>query len=290
MRYLVLFALMIGSAHAGPRPITFGYNPSENNEVAENNGKRFSKYFKEKLGREIRTFIAGDYTALVEAMRGGQLDFAWMPPFSFVKAESLAGAVPLMKSVYSGRAIIYGGIIVRKDRGFKSIEDLKGKNIAWVDPSSASGHIFPRASLLKNKSIDADKFFGKQIFAGGHDAVVMAVVNGTVDAGATYMVTPEGSEGGWLHYLKEKSDMEKIQVLFVSDPIPSDLVTTTKKFQTKEPELVKKMVEVLAGMHLDPVGKKLLRELYKVDQLTPADTKDYEPVREASRVLKLEKF
>jgi phosphonate transport system substrate-binding protein len=179
---------------------------------------------------------------------------------------------------------------VRKDRGFKSIEDLKGKNIAWVDPSSASGHIFPRASLLKNKSIDADKFFGKQIFAGGHDAVVMAVVNGTVDAGATYMVTPEGSEGGWLHYLKEKSDMEKIQVLFVSDPIPSDLVTTTKKFQTKEPELVKKMVEVLAGMHLDPVGKKLLRELYKVDQLTPADTKDYEPVREASRVLKLEKF
>lgn len=267
--------------------LTFGYNPSENNEVAENNGKRFSAYFKEKLGINVKTFIAADYTSLVEAMRSGKLDFAWMPPFSFVKAEEIAGAVPLMKSVYRGRAVIYSGIIVRRDRKFAGVEDLKGKNIAWVDPSSATGHIFPKASLIKNKKIDPDKFFGKQVFAGGHDAVVLAVLNGTVDAGATYMVTPDGVEGSWYHYLKSKADMEKFRVIFASDPIPSDLVTTTKKMLRDHKPTVDALVKVLGEMAKDPVGGKLLKDLYKVDALIPADTKDYEPVREAARILKV---
>ena len=236
---------------------------------------------------EFKTFVATDYTSLVEAMRSGQLDFAWMPPFSFIKAEAIANAVPLMKSVYLGRAVLYSGIIVRTDRPYHKIEDLKGKNIAWVDPSSASGHIFPKSSLIKNKKIDPDKFFGKQIFAGGHDAVVLSVLNGTVDAGATYMATPEGAEGGWTHYLKSDADKKKFRVVFVSDPIPTDLVTTTKKMMKEQKALVEKLVKILREMHKDPVGKKLLKELYKVEQLIPAESKDYEPVRAAARILKI---
>lgn len=274
-------------AKPAPRVVTFGYNPSENSEIAEANGKRFSAYFKEKLGLEVKTFVAGDYTSLVEAMRAGKLDFAWMPPFSFIKAESLAGAVPLMKAVYRGHAVLYGGIIVRADKGYNKIEDLKGKNIAWVDPSSSSGHIFPKATLIKRLKIDPDKFFARQIFAGGHDAVVLAVLNGTVDAGATYMATPEGAEGGWLHYLKEKKDMDRIKLIFASDPITSDLVTTTKKLLKEDKALVDKVQAILTEMTKEPEGKKLLKELYTVDGLVPATSADYETVREAARILKI---
>lgn len=291
MRFLffAIAALSIGqfAEAAEMKRITFGYNPSENNEIAVMNGKRFSEYFKKKIGIEVKTFVATDYTSLVEAMRSGQLDFAWMPPFSFIKAEAIAGAEPLLKAVYLGHAILYGGIIVRADGPYKKIEDLKGKNIAWVDPSSSSGHIMPKASMIRHKKIDPDKFFARQIYAGGHDAVVLAVLNGTVDAGATYMATPEGAEGAWTHYLTKVEDMKKIRVIFSSDPITSDLVTTTKTMMREHKDIVDKMVKILSAMSSDPEGKHLLKDLYKVDDLIPATSKDYEPLREAARVLKL---
>lgn len=270
-----------------PLKLIFGYNPSENSEAAVVNAQKFSAYFKEKLGVDFQTYVSSDYTGLIEALRAKRLDFAWIPPFSFVKAEKIADAVPLMKSVYKGSATVYSAIIVRKDRGFKTIQDLKGKNIAWVDPSSASGHVFPKSTLMRRYQIDPDKFFRRQIFAGGHDAVVLSVINGKVDAGATYMANEKGEEGSWRHFLSSPADQEKIQILMVSDPITSDLIVTRKEFQNKYPGLVANMVRVLEQMGTDPVGGPMLRELYKVDRLIPAKSEDYDNVREAAKLLKL---
>src|SRR3989344_4183559 len=58
--------------------VVMGFNPAENSEMVENNGKKLATYFKAKTGVEIKTFIATDYTALVEALRNGQIDIAWL--------------------------------------------------------------------------------------------------------------------------------------------------------------------------------------------------------------------
>lgn len=270
------------------KEILFGYNPAENNESAELSAKKFSDYFRGKIGVPVRTFVSTDYMGLVEALRSKRLDFAWMPPFSFVKAEKIADAIPLMKSVYRGQSEIYSALIVLRSRGFTKIADLKGKNVAWVDPSSATGHIFPKATLIRRHGLDPDKFFGRQIFAGGHDAVVLAVSNGTVDAGATYMANAAGQDGAWEQFLKTPEEKARIQILMTSEPIASDLIATSKGFREKYPEVVAKMTEILEAMGRDPEGAKLLKELYKVDRLVPAKSEDYEPVREAARLLKIQ--
>ncbi len=265
--------------------ILMGFNPAENVDVVKVNSKAFSDYYKKKTGYSIKTFIATDYTALVEALRSGRIHFAWLPPFSYIKAEQMAGAEVLMKAVRKGRASFYSAIITRSDSSIKTVADLKGKNIAWVDPASTSGHIFPKASLMTKYNIDPDTYFKRQIFAGGHDSLVLAVLRGTVDAGATFANDPKGKTGSWHLFLKEKEDQGKIRVVYVTDPITGDTLTTSKKYRKENPKVVEEMVSILGEMGNNKKGKELLKSLYRIDAMVPAKSKDYDAVRKAAKIL-----
>ncbi len=289
MKLLLLAVLLLLPAHslfaaAEKKLITIGFNPAENADVIETNGKLFSEYYKKATGLDVKTFIATDYTALIEALRSGRIDFAFLPPFSLVKAEEIANAQVLMKSVRKGQAFFYSGIIVRSDKGFNKIEDLKGKNIAWVDPASSSGFIVPKASLITKKKIDPDTFFGRQVYAGSHDALVLAVLNGTVDAGATFVNDKAGTDGAWTQFLKG-DEAKKIKMIYLTDPIPGDTMATTKKFATEHKDIVDKTVKILAGMGKNDEGKAILKALYRIDSMIVATSKEYQPLRDAAKVI-----
>jgi len=270
---------------AAKTEVTIGFNPSENVDVMETNGKLFSEYYKKHTGMSVKTFIATDYTALIEALRSGRIDFAFLPPFSFVKAEEIAGAKVMMKSVRKGRAHFYSAIIVRSDKGFNKITDLKGKNIAWTEPASSSGFIVPKAALITKAKIDPDKFFGKQTFAGSHDALVLSVLNGRVDAGATFVNDDKGEDGAWHQFLKTEEDRKKIKAIFISDPIPGDTMATTHKFAAANKELMDKTMKLLAEMGKNDEGKAILKALYRIDSMIPANSKDYDSLRAAAKVI-----
>jgi phosphonate transport system substrate-binding protein len=71
--------------------------------------------------------------------------------------------------------------MVRSSSPYRTLADLKGKKIAFVDFNSTSGYIFPRRAM-RNQGIDPDNFFGDAIMAGGATQAAMALVNGRVDA------------------------------------------------------------------------------------------------------------
>ncbi len=281
---LVLACLYAPLSIAAKTEITIGFNPAENVDVMEANGKLFSEYYKKNMGMSVKTFIATDYTALIEALRSGRIDFAFLPPFSYVKAEEVAGAKVLMKSVRKGRAHFYSAIIVRADK-YKTLAELKGKNIAWVDPASSSGFIVPKASLITKAKIDPEKFFNKQVYAGSHDALVLSVLNGRVDAGATFANDEKGDDGAWHQFLKTDEDRKKIRAVHISDPIPGDTMATTHKFANANKELVDKTVKLLTEMGKNEEGKKILMALYRIDSLAPALSKEYDSLRAAAKVI-----
>ncbi|HLB59043.1 MAG TPA: phosphate/phosphite/phosphonate ABC transporter substrate-binding protein [Bdellovibrionota bacterium] len=264
---------------------TMGFNPPENAEVVQTNADALAKVLEEKTGYKFKTFIATDYTALVEALRSHRVDFAWLAPFSYVQAEKLADAEVLLKAVRHGTPYYFSAIIVRADSPYKTVEDLKGQTIAWVDPSSSSGHIFPKAALME-KGINPDTFFSKQIFAGSHDALLLSILNGTTTAGATFSNDEKGDTGAWTQLLKG-DDTKKIRPIFVTKPIPGDTLSTSKYFREHNPEVVKKVTETLVSFKDDPKGQELLKNLYRIDYLTEATSQDYEPVRAAARLLQV---
>jgi len=283
-----LFLSSCTSEVATKKAINIGFNPAENAEVVETNGKLFAEFYKKKTGLDVNTFIATDYTALIEALRSGRIDFAFLPPFSYVKAEEIAGAQVLMKAVRKGQAVFYSGIIVRSDSGINNLEDLKGKNIAWVDPASSSGFIVPKSAMMTKGNIDPDKHFNKQVYAGSHDALVLSVLNGTVDAGATFVNDQEGNDGAWHQFLKTPEDRKRIKMVFVSDAIPGDTMATTKKFAEKHQDVIDKTTKILGEMGNSEEGKSILMALYRIESMIPASSEEYQPLRDAAKLINID--
>src|SRR5258708_17935699 len=91
----------------------------------------------------------------------------------------------MLASLRQGSKTYRSQIVVRADSGINSIEQLRGKKFAFVDPASASGFLFPNA-LLAGMGLDYKTFFSDTIFAGGHDKVIIAVYNKQADGGASF--------------------------------------------------------------------------------------------------------
>jgi len=137
--------------------------------------------------------------------------------------------------------------------------------------------VFPR-KMFKEHGIDPVRDFKQVLYSGGHDATVLAVLNGKVDAGATYANSPDSQDTAWMRYLKDPDDVKKIHAIAFSEPIPADNLVINGSLDER---LAKKIEKVFVDLSRDPEGKKMLRELYQIDGFVSATDKDYDSVRRA---------
>jgi phosphonate transport system substrate-binding protein len=158
-------ALLAGPAAAVPatdrRP-----DPGRRFAGHAENSKAVIDSLQQQLGMPVKPFIATDYNGIIEALRSRKLDVAYLGPFSYVLASSVANveAFAVAETKKSGRSFYKSLIITRKESGLQNLEQLKGRTMAFVDPPSASGHLFPSAGLQK-LNIDPNKYFSRVIFS-----------------------------------------------------------------------------------------------------------------------------
>ena len=224
---------------------------------------------------EVRSVVAADYTGVVEALRGGMLDVAFLSPASYVLAKQEADVRIIAKSQREGRANYYGAIIVRKDSDIKTIQDLKDKTFAFGDPISTSGHIFARKLMLE-AGLEPERDLKQFIYAGSHDSTILSVLNGKVDAGATYADDTENRYNAWKRFLQPK-DQGKIRVLKYTEPIPSDNICVSKDYS---PALTQRLQKTILDYSNSAEGQKLFKKIYNFDGYIPATDDDYKSVRE----------
>ena len=262
-----------------------GFTPAESTDKVSSNGKVLADLLEKSTGYKFQVYVSSDYTALVEAMKTNQVQIGWLPPFAFVLAEKKAGAKVLLKSVRHGQANQYSAIVVRDDSPMKTLEDLKGKTIAWTDPSSSSGHILPK-SVLISKGIEPDAFFKRQTFAGSHETAVLSVMNKTVDAAATFSDTGDGKTGSWTKFAKSFGNKAiALRAVFVTPPMPSDTVSVSKQFAESDPAKVEKIRDAIQALAKTPEGLNALKDLYGIEGLVPATSEEYAPLRDAAEKL-----
>ncbi|MFQ5539806.1 MAG: phosphate/phosphite/phosphonate ABC transporter substrate-binding protein, partial [Candidatus Binatia bacterium] len=235
---------------------------------------------QKELGIEVQPFVATDYTGVIEALRADKLDIAFLTPASYVLANREAHVKVVLKSHRRERPYYYAAIITHADSRIEALEELRDKTFAFGDPLSTSGHIFPR-KMFKERGIDPVKDFKKVIYSGGHDATVLAVLNHKVDAGATFANFTDGKNAAWTQYLKDPEEQKKIRAIAYSEPIPSDNLVINTNLDSA---LAKKIVDTFLDLSLDPAGKKMLRDLYKIDGFIPATDQDYDSIREAFEI------
>ncbi|MCL2655879.1 MAG: phosphonate ABC transporter substrate-binding protein [Betaproteobacteria bacterium] len=190
----LLAALLAGAGTAASaRDIVMGLIPAENNEEMVKTFEPMRAYLEQKLGQKVKVFTATDYTGVIEGMKKKRVDIAWFGPLSYYLAEMEAGAEAFAVGIREGsNSHTYKSILVAPcNSGVRSIKDLKGKSVAFVDPASTSGGLMPSYMVKQETGLMPQEYFGKFSYAGSHDATELAVKNKTVDAAADNDITYE---------------------------------------------------------------------------------------------------
>jgi phosphonate transport system substrate-binding protein len=196
---------------------------------------------EEQLGIPVKLFLGTDYTASIEAMRNGFVHVGYYGPFAFVLAHDRAKAEPfcvVLRDVASGVATYQSLFLALEGSGIDSLEDLKGKNIGWVDPTSTSGHLFPKAYLIEKMGLTyetVDDYFSNVIFTGGHEPSFLSVLNGDLDCAP---ITSNNYQR-YLNAFKDHPDIGKIKVIDKTEPIPTSPFT----YHADLPESLKEAVK-----------------------------------------------
>lgn len=168
--------------------LTLGVITSENEADRIARYKPVREYLERELGVSIKWRTATDYAGIIEGVKAGKIEIARFGPASYAKAWMVTGGkvVPMVGELdKNGNFGYHAVVVVRADSPYKTIDDLKGKKMAFADPNSTSGHQAPRF-FMTEAGYDPDAFFSETGFSGSHENSVMAVLNGTYDAAATW--------------------------------------------------------------------------------------------------------
>jgi phosphonate transport system substrate-binding protein len=255
--------------------LTFAVIPAENATGVTERFTPFAQYLSKELGVPVKLRIVSDYAGVIEGQRSGQIQLAMYSPGSYVTAYSTGvKTTPFAVDVnQDGTKSYYSVFYVKKDSPYQKIEDLKGKNVALVDPNSASGNAVPRFSLDK-MGIEPEAFFGKVIYAGSHENAVIALQQGVVDAAANWWSNDEVSN---LKFMERKglANASDFRIVFKSDPI----MNAPMAYLTSLPEDLKAQIRD-AVFGLPQKDKALFDKIYngKAQPWQPVDHSAYEPL------------
>lgn len=162
--------------------------------TAENEADRLARYnpvrdyLQQPLGVEIKWRSATDYAGIIEGVKAKKIELARFGPASYAQCWIVTrGAVePLVGDVDEHDTIGYHAVvIVKAESPYRTLDDLKGKKLAYADPNSTSGYQAPRF-FLTEQGYDPDAHFAQTAFSSSHENSLMALLNGTFDAVATW--------------------------------------------------------------------------------------------------------
>lgn len=275
LRVVCTSTLALGTPAIAKKPVLrLAFIPQENPQKLLGDVEAITGWLSEEIGVAVEGFVTLDHAAAVEALRNGDADISFMGALPFVLAEAEIEAVPLLSEIYNGAPNYTGRVFVRRDSGIKSLADLKGRDIAFADPISESGYLYPLAEFERAGLIDgpatADDFFGRLYFAGGYQQAMQAMAEGLVDAAgasqyADLLLTPE----------------QQAQVAWIaeSDVIPSHVVIARNGLDAAiQTRFANAMLKLNTPEHRDK-----LRYLYGPDGYALADAAAFDGVRDMAR-------
>ncbi|WP_417033361.1 phosphate/phosphite/phosphonate ABC transporter substrate-binding protein [Dolichospermum circinale] len=250
----------------------------------QNKANSVAKFLSKELGISVKAQV-GDETAAVEALRANRADVAFLSSRSALKAEQLANSRLYLAEVrknYSGRYTYNSVFVVPKNSELKSknsgkatLEQLRGKTMAFTSPTSGSGFVFPVSELVKLGFVPnrdrLDSFFGKVSYGGNYSKALDAVVRGQADVAVVseYALFPP--------YLAAEN-RDKIRVLYKISGVPAHGIA----IDDDVPVVVREnLINALLKLNKSE-NNQLLTGLYNSTELVRIDhNRHLLPVREA---------
>lgn len=287
---------------ARPEVLVIGLVPSREAGALVESAQPLVDALAERLDMEVEGFVPQDYTGLIEAMGTGQAHVGAFGPFGLIQAQDRYDVEIILQSERFGAPSYHAQWLTNNpdkycddkptadDDGYlgcngtteasegpvgeESIAKVEGATVAYVDPTSTSGYIFPGVQLL---DLGIDPQTGVEAnFSGSHDAAVISVYNGDAEVGLSF-------DDARAVIQEEFPDVGKKVVSFAYSPeIPNDGWAVASELPD---DLKQAIADALLDYASTEEGAEVLLEIYEVDALVPADIPSFEIVREAAQKL-----
>jgi phosphonate transport system substrate-binding protein len=201
--------------------LVFAIIPAENASGVTERYAPFVEYLSKELGTKVTLRVANDYAAVIEGQRNGSIQIAGYGPAAYARAVVTGVATePFCTTMNNDGTIGYYSVFyVKADSPYKTLEELKGKNLGLVDPNSTSGNNVPRFALNKMK-VNPETFFARVTYTGSHENALIALNQGTVDVAANWWNSDDDSN---LTRMATKNLLKKddFRIIYKSDLIPN---------------------------------------------------------------------
>lgn len=260
-------APFVGAAAAEDRPVQFGLTAvvvRENLRFFD----RWRQYLERRIGRPVRFVQRRSYREIMDLLETGEIDFAWICGYPFVRRRDPEFLELMAVPVYHGEPRYQSYVIVHRDSPAASLADLAGKVFAYSDPDSNSGYLQPRLMLM-NAGLSPDGFFRLTFFTYNHAETVEAVANRVAEGGAVESYV-------WEFLTRTNPALAgRTRVIARSDkfgfpPLVGRLGV--------DAELRRRMRAAVLGMHEDVDGRALLAEL-ALDAFAAGDSGLFDGIR-----------
>jgi len=270
---LALFSTLFIALSADEKPVSVGMIPDAGaTQVSIQEKGPLKDYLAKHMGREVNLVIPTNYNATVEALGNGSLDFAYLGALTYVKAQRQYAVIPLVQRTSDQQ--FHSLFITGADSSIKTLQDLKGKQFAFGDINSTSGHLIPFLELKQaGINVDADLKFR---YSGSHPATAKAVEAGAVDAGALDETVYNAmiADG--------KLDKSKVRVFYTSKPFV-DYVWVARKDVSKE--LQEKFVQ--SFLRLKEGQDDQVLQILRGKSFVRANDGEYATIRRVAEELKM---
>ncbi len=211
-------------AQDDPQELVIGFVNSVEAEKLVEDIQPLADYLSEQLGMPVTGYVSSDYTGLVTAMETGQAQVGFLPPVGLVQAAERADAEMILQSDRFGSTTYHTQFMTTDPAKYcadEPVENMRiyndaevtllncngtarandespegpigldslaavepGTTVSFVEQTSASGYVFP-ATIFATLGINPETDLNA-IFAGGHDASVIAVCMGQAEVGVSF--------------------------------------------------------------------------------------------------------
>jgi phosphonate transport system substrate-binding protein len=280
-----------GAQNYVPKELNVQFVPSQNNaQDLEAKTKPLENLLSKQLGIPVHVTVSTTYSTIIEAMASKQVDVGFIPATGYILAHDQKHAAdiilqatrygvhqpdgaPTNQLVSSYRA----EILVRKDSGITNISQLKGKKIAWQDPTSPAGYVWP-AVELKEHGIDPLKDL-QGVTMQGHGPALMALLNGQVDAAAVF-------EDARNLIKKDVPDVfDKLVPIYFTQPIPNDTICVRTDMSPEWRKKIQQAFIDIADAKKNPEGHAIIKSIYTHEGYVIADDHAFDIAREYQKKL-----
>ncbi len=189
----------------------------------ENEADRLKNYacladhVTKEFGVPVELYPASDYAGVQQSLLAGTVESAHLGASAYagIYLQDPDAVEPILtEAQLDGSTGYYSGMYVLASSDIHSIEDMKGRSLAFADPNSASGYLIPQFELNRTgyPTEGAEAHFGRVGFSGGHEQGIVAMLNGQYDAAVTWISGQgsfeEGYSRGMLRNMVDKGALD----------------------------------------------------------------------------------